>query len=95
MYSLETLIVAGAIGWIAGSISILFLSKKGVTLEKRVSLVVLGVWLSFATIGYLQDQELSIFFNAIGSTAFCNLIGVSLADFAANILSKGNITKRK
>lgn len=84
MSSIEISILAGTIGWITGSISILFLSRKGVTLEKRVSLIVLGVWLSFATIAYVQERELSIFFNAIGSTAFCNLIGVSVADFMAN-----------
>jgi len=84
MSSLEISLLAGTIGWITGSLSILFLSRKGVSLEKRVSLVVLGVWLSFATIAYVQERELSIFFNAIGSTAFCNLIGVSIADFIAN-----------
>lgn len=88
MSSLEISIVAGTIGWIVGSVSILILSRKGLTLEKLVSLIVLGVWLAIATIGYVQDRELSIFFNAVGSTAFCSLIGVSLADFFANVLQK-------
>ena len=93
MYSLETLIVAGAIGWITGAVSIMFLTRQGVTLEKRVSMIVLGAWLCLAIIAYLQNRELSIFFNAVGSTAFCNLIGVSLADFATNFLS-GKIKKK-
>lgn len=88
MYSLEALIATGFISFIIGFASHYFLSKQEVILEKRVALVILVSWLSFMMLSYLQDKELSIFFNAAGMGAVGNLLGIKTSELLTGVIKK-------
>ncbi|MCA9360085.1 hypothetical protein KC850_03545 [Candidatus Kaiserbacteria bacterium] len=66
MYPIEALIATGFISFLVGFISHFFFSKNEITLEKQAALVILYIWLTFLMIAYMQDKELSIFFNSAG-----------------------------
>lgn len=76
MYTLSALITSAFISFVVGFFSHFFLSKQEVVLEKRVALLILASWLCFMMLSYLQDKDLSIFFNAAGMGAVGNLLGI-------------------
>ena len=65
----------------------MFLSKEGVALEKRGAVMILCIWAPFAMLGYLQQQDLSIYFNSIGLAAAFTILGIDVKD-AKNIVLK-------
>lgn len=85
---LTLIIVVGFICYTAGFISHLFLSKHDTSLEKQVALLILVSWMAFAMIAYLQNKELSIFFNAAGMGAVGNLLGIKTSELVGGILKK-------
>lgn len=88
MYPLEALVVTSFVSFMIGFTSHFFLSKHEVALEKRVALVILASWLSFMMLSYLQDKELSIFFNAAGMGAVGNLLGIKTSELVSGIIKK-------
>lgn len=88
MYSIEALIATGFVSFLIGFASHFFLSKHEVQLEKRVALVILVSWLSFMMMSYLQDKELSIFFNAAGMGAVGNLLGIKTSELVGSFIKK-------
>lgn len=86
MYPLEALIATGFISFLIGFASHFVMSKHEVVLEKRVAMVILVSWLSFMMLSYLQDRELSIFFNAAGMGAVGNLLGIKTSELVSQFL---------
>lgn len=82
------LIAVGFLCFIAGFFSHFFLSKHETSLEKQVALLILASWLSFAMIAYLQDKDLSIFFNAAGMGAVGNLLGIKTSELIGGIIKR-------
>lgn len=88
MYPIEALIATGFISFLVGFISHFFFSKNEITLEKQVALLILFSWLAFAMIAYLQDKELSIFFNSAGLGAVGNLLGIKTSELVSNVIKR-------
>ena len=88
MYPIEALIATGFISFLFGFISHFFFSKNEITLEKQVALLILFSWLAFAMIAYLQDRELSIFFNSAGLGAVGNLLGIKTSELVSNVIKR-------
>ena len=88
MYPLEALIITGFISFIIGFVSHMALSRSEVVFEKRVALAILVGWISFSMLAYLQDKELSIFFNAAGMGAVGNLLGIKTSELVRGFLPK-------
>lgn len=88
MYSVEALIATGFISFLIGFGSHFFLSKHEVQLEQRVAMVILVSWLSFMMLSYLQNKELSIFFNAAGMGAVGNLLGIKTSEMISGVLRR-------
>ena len=76
------------IGFILGFITHLFLSRRQIALDKRIAILILGSWMGFAMIAYLQERELSIFFNSAGLGAVGNLLGIKTGEFVDNVLKR-------
>lgn len=88
MYPLSALIATGFISFIIGFASHFLLHRGEVAMEKRVAIVILISWLSFMMMSYLQDKELSIFFNAAGMGAVGNLLGIKTSELVAGIIKR-------
>lgn len=88
MYPLSALVATGFVSFAVGFISHFMMSKHEVSLEKRVAVVILGAWLSFMMISYIQDKELSIFFNAAGMGAVGNLLGIKTSELIGGFLKR-------
>lgn len=88
MYPLSALIVTGFISFLIGFASHFVLSRNEVVMEKRVAMVILVSWLSFMMLSYLQDKELSIFFNAAGMGAVGNLLGIKTSELVGSIIKR-------
>lgn len=84
----STVLIVGFLGYLAGFLSHFLMNSKGVTLEKRVAVLLLISWLSFAMIAYLQDKELSLFFNAAGMGAVGNLLGIKTSEMLSSLLKR-------
>lgn len=84
----STVIVVGFLCYIAGFVSHFFMSRQEVTLEKRVAILLLISWLSFAMIAYLQNKELSLFFNAAGMGAVGNLLGIKTSEMISGLIKR-------
>jgi hypothetical protein len=74
--------------FLLGFTSHFFLTKKEVTLEKQVALLILVSWLSFAMISYLQARDLSLFFNAAGMGAVGNLLGIKTSELLGSLIKR-------
>lgn len=81
-------IVISFLCYLAGFASHFFMTSKGVTLEKRVAVLLLISWLSFAMIAYLQNKELSLFFNAAGMGAVGNLLGIKTSEMISGLIKR-------
>jgi uncharacterized membrane protein YjjB (DUF3815 family) len=88
MYSLSTLVAIAFISFVIGFISHLFLNRNGVVFEKRIAVLILTSWLSFAMLAYLQDKELSLFFNAAGMGAVGNLLGIKTSELFSSFFNR-------
>ena len=88
MYPIELLIAVGFVSFTIGFVSHLLLSKEGVNLDKRVAFLILTSWLSFAMLAYVQDKELSIFFNAAGMGAVGNLLGIKTSEIVRSVTKR-------
>lgn len=88
MYPIEALIATGFISFLIGFFSHFFFSKKEITLEKQVALLILFSWLAFAIIAYLQERELSIFFNSAGLGAVGNLLGIKTSEMISGLIKR-------
>ena len=88
MYPLSALIVTGFISFVIGFSSHYIMSKHEVTMEKRVAVVILAAWLSFMMLSYLQDKELSVFFNAAGMGAVGNLLGIKTSELVGSFIKR-------
>lgn len=84
----STVVIVGFLCYIAGFSSHFFMTSRGVTLEKRVAVLLLISWLSFAMIAYLQNKELSLFFNAAGMGAVGNLLGIKTSEMISSIIKR-------
>lgn len=88
MYPIEALIASGFISFIIGFASHFLLARNEVALEKRVALLILVSWLAFAMLAYLQDKELSVFFNAAGLGAVGNLLGIKASEWFTGVINR-------
>lgn len=87
-FDLSTTIAIGFVCYLIGVVSTLILTNKEIKFEKQVALVILTSWMSFAIIAYLQDKELSIFFNSAGLGAVGNLLGIKTAEAIGGIIKR-------
>lgn len=88
MYPLSVLVAVSFIAYTLGYVSHAVLTNREVDFERRVALLILVSWLSFAALAYLQDKELSIFFNAAGMGAVGNLLGIKTGELIGTITTK-------
>ena len=86
---LSPLIIAiGFLCYLAGFFSHFLLTRRDTTLEKKIAILILVSWLSFAMVAYLQERELSIFFNAAGMGAVGNLLGIKTSEVIGSIINR-------
>jgi len=88
MYPIEIVIASGIICYLIGFFSRFIFDKKDVSLEKQVAVIILFSWLAFAMLAYLQDKELSIFFNASGIGAVGNLLGIKTSEMVSGLIKR-------
>jgi len=87
-FGLEAAVAIAFISFIIGFTSHFLLAKNEVVFEKRVALLILTSWLAFAMLAYLQDRELSLFFNAAGMGAVGNLLGIKTSELIGGFIKK-------
>ena len=88
MEQLSLMIAIGMISFGIGFTSHFLMQRNGITLEKRVAVLILVSWISFAMIAYIQNKELSIFFNAAGMGAVGNLLGIKTSELVSSFFTK-------
>ena len=87
-YPIEALLVVAFISFSIGFVSHFMLSKHEVSLEKRVAMLILLCWMSFAMVAFLLDRDLSIFFNSAGLGAVGNLLGIKTSEWFSSFIRK-------
>lgn len=80
VYSAEHLALAFATGLVLGVISTIFFTRKELTLEAIVSLLIMAIWLGMHMYGFFFDKGVPWVFDFAGFGAAGNFIGVSIQD---------------
>lgn len=89
-YETTSLLVGVFVGYIFGFVSSLYLSKRNVTLEKRVSVLLFGVWIIMHIIAFFEGQNISFLFDFLGFGATGNLIGLDASDLISKAFGRKN-----
>lgn len=89
MFGLDPLSAAlvFTLGFIAGFGSSLILRRNNLKIEKRVSLMVIFLWLGMSTVAFASDLEVSKLFDFIGFGAAGHFIGLDIATIV-NVFKK-------
>lgn len=98
VYSAEHLALAFATGLVLGVISTIFFTRRELTLEAIVSLLIMGIWLGMHMYGFFFDKGVPWVFDFAGFGAAGNFIGVSIQDLkgrASDLVDKVTKTKAK
>lgn len=96
VYSAEHLALAFATGLVLGIISTIFFTRKELTLEAIVSLLIVGIWLGMHMYGFFFDKGVPWVFDFAGFGAAGNFIGVNIQDLrirASEMVDK--VTKKE
>jgi len=96
-YTIEYLVVAFSAGLIFGVLSTIFFTKKELTLEAIVSLLIMGLWLGMHSYGFVFDKNVPWVFDFAGFGAAGNFIGVSIQDLkyrTSEMIDKVTSTKK-
>lgn len=79
-YTVEHLVAVFLFGLLTGVVSTVFFTKRGLTLEAVVSLLIMSIWLTMHTYGFFFGKEVPWVFDFAGFGAAGNFIGVTLSD---------------
>lgn len=79
-YTAEHLVAVFIFGLLTGVISTVFFTKRELTLEAIISLLIMSIWLVLHTYGFFFDKPVPWVFDFAGFGAAGNFIGVSLSD---------------
>lgn len=77
-YGIEHLIATFTAGIIVGAISTLVLSRREITLEMHVALLIMAVWMGMHTYAFFFGNEVDWVFNIAGFGAVGTFVGVNL-----------------
>lgn len=88
MYSVEYLILTAIVGYILGVVSTLFFTKKELTIEIQVSLLIMALWASLSTYGFIFEQDVPWLLDFAGFGATGNFIGIKIADLKEYLVIK-------
>ena len=83
-YTIEHLVASFFAGLIVGVVSTVFFSRKDLTLEMTVALLIMSVWMGMHVYGFFFATEVDWFFNIAGFGAVGTFVGINLRA-AANI----------
>jgi len=75
------------IGYVLGVISTLIFSRKGLTMESTVALLIISVWVTMHTYGFFFDKSVSLLMDFAGFGAAGNFIGIKVSDFSKYAIS--------
>lgn len=77
-YSVEHIVATFVAGLIIGVVSTLIMTRKGLTTEMHVALLIMTVWMGMHTYGFFFGNEVDWFFNIAGFGAVGTFVGVNL-----------------
>lgn len=78
MYSIEQLLASFVIGLFVGMLSNNYMDRKGVNIERRVSLAIIIVWGSMHVFAFFFGNHVDWVFNVAGFGALGTFAGINL-----------------
>lgn len=93
-YTLEHIIIVFLVGVAWGVISTLILWRRGLTIEKNVSLLLIFIWVVMEICSFLLPQlEVPMLFRFLGFGAAGNFIGLNFMMVKDQIVGLKNLIK--
>lgn len=80
VYTVEHLVAIFIFGLLTGVVSTVFFTKKELTLEAIISLLIMSIWLALHVYGFFFDKEVPWVLDFAGFGAAGNFIGVTISD---------------
>ena len=80
IYTIEHIVITFIAGLVSGVISTLLCSRKELTIESIISLLIMAIWLTMHSYSFFFDAEVSWLFDFAGFGAAGNFIGIKLSD---------------
>jgi len=80
VFTIEHLILTFVLGVITGVFSTLCFSRREVTTESTISLLIVSIWLAMHTYSFFFGNEVSWLMDFAGFGAAGNFIGIKLSD---------------
>lgn len=81
-YSIEHIVATFIAGVLVGVVSTLILSRRNLTTEMHVALLIMSVWLAMHTYGFFFGNQVDWIFNIAGFGAAGTFVGVNLRSVA-------------
>lgn len=81
----EHMAAAFVFGYVTGAVSVMLLTRRGLTLESTVSLVIMALWIGMHSYGFFFEKDVPWLFDFAGFGATGNFIGVKLSDIRKSL----------
>ena len=79
MYTIEHLVATFTAGLIIGVVSTVFSTRKELTLEKTIALLIIALWLGMHTYSFFFNTGVDWLFNIVGFGAVGTFVGINHA----------------
>lgn len=80
MYTIEHLVATFFAGLILGVISTIFFTRKELTIEMNLALLIITIWLSMHVYGFFFAVPVDWVFNVVGFGAVGTFVGVNVRE---------------
>lgn len=78
MYTVEHIVATFAAGLILGVMSTIFFTRKELTVEMIVAILIITLWLGMHVYGFFFNQTVDWVFNVVGFGAVGTFVGVNV-----------------
>lgn len=78
MYSVEHLIFVFSAGVVLGVVSTIFFTKREMTIEMIIALLLMSLWVGLHVYAFFFDNEVDWIFNIVGFGAVGTFVGINL-----------------